>query len=100
MGYKRVGCWVTAGFLRLVLRSINLPATFVTPCRHAQPYFHTIGRYLSHGDDPYNRTTRESGTAGTDLLIDHATFEAWFDPANPDRCDNVGRRPRELTGEE
>ncbi|MFQ5882343.1 MAG: hypothetical protein ACE5I9_07710 [Candidatus Methylomirabilales bacterium] len=94
------GCWGTSGFLRLVLRTINLPATFVTNCGHAQPYFPTLGRYLSHGDDPYNRNTRDAGAAGTDLLLDQATFDAWFGPAVPDRCDNIGRRPRELAGEE
>jgi hypothetical protein len=94
------GCWGTSGFLRLVLRTVNVPATLVTNCGHAQPYFPTVERYLSHGDDPYNRNTRDSGASGLDLLLDSATFEEWFDPANPERCDNVGRRPRELAGEE
>lgn len=94
------GCWGTSGFLRLVLRTVNVPATLVSNCGHAQPYFPTLGRYLSHGDDPYNRNTREAGAAGTDLLLDQATFDAWFGPDVPDRCDNIGRRPRELAGEE
>lgn len=94
------GCWGTSGFLRLVLRTINLPATFVTNCGHAQPWFPTIERYLSHGDDPYNRNTRDAGAAGTDLLLDPETFDSWFDPDVPGRCDNIGRRPRELAEEE
>lgn len=91
------GCLGTSGFLRAVLRTINIPATFVTTCEHGQPFFPTIARYLSHGDDPYDRDVRESGIAGTELLIDKATFDAWFDPSVPNRCDNVGRRARELT---
>lgn len=94
------GCWGTAGFLRLVLRTINLPSTMVTNCGHAQPHFPTIGAYLSHGDDPYNRTTRDHGIAGTDLLIDQVTFDEWFAPGAPERCMNIGRQPYELTGEE
>ncbi len=92
------GCWGTSGFLELVLRTINVPATFAATCGHSQPYFPTLGRYLSHGDDPYNRATRAAGIAGLDLLIDQAQFDEWFRPDNPDRCSNVGRRVRELTG--
>ena len=95
-GHYTAGCWGTSGFLRLVLRTINLPATMVVNCNHSQPYFPTLGRYLSHGDDPYNRNTRDAGAAGTDLLLDRATFDSWFGPDAADPCSNVGRTPREL----
>jgi hypothetical protein len=55
------GCRGTSGFLRLVLRTINVPATLVINCGHAQPYFPTLGAYLSHGDDPYASNTRDAG---------------------------------------
>lgn len=93
------GCRGTSGFLRLVLRTINVPATFIINCDHAQPYFPTVEKYLSHGDDPYSSRIRGAGIAGTELLIDQTTFDAWFDPDVPDRCDNIGRQVRELTGE-
>lgn len=90
------GCWGTSGFLRLVLRTINVPSTMVSHCGHSQPFFPTIDSYLSHGDDPYNRNSVDAVAAGTDLLVDADTFEDWFDEDDPDHCDNIGRRPREL----
>lgn len=99
-GHWTAGCWGTSGFLRLVLRTVNIPATFETPCSHALPYFPTIDRYLSHGDDPYNLNTIEARLSGRDLLIDQAQFDAWFgEGVSTDRCfSNVGRRVRELAG--
>jgi len=90
------GCWGTSGFLPLVLRTINLPATFVINCGHAQPYFPSLDLYLSHGDDPYNQNTKEAQAAGTEMLIDQDTFVSWFDESNPNRCDNIGRHAREF----
>ena len=90
------GCWGTSGFLRLVLRTVNIPATHVTNCGHAQPFFPTIERYLTHGDDIYNANTRAAAAPGIKLLVEPDTFNFWFDPLNHARCDNIGRRPREL----
>jgi len=93
------GCWGTSGFLRLVLRTVNIPSTMVTNCGHSQPYFPTLDAYLSHGDDPYNRNTRDAGAAGVDMLVDQETFDEWFGEDVPDRCDNIGRRAREFAEE-
>jgi hypothetical protein len=93
------GCWGTAGFLRAVLRVINIPARLVRAGAHATSHFISEGRYLSHGDDPYNALTRCSPPyPARELLIDQARFDAWFGPAVPDaeKSRNVGRRPREL----
>jgi hypothetical protein len=105
------GCWGTTGMLISVLRSANVPVELVNvqargrsvghTCSHAQPYFVSEGRYLSHGDDPYNRMLLSLGAAAPPagrLLIDQATWTRWYgesvDPAA--RCANIGRQVREL----
>lgn len=95
---RTAGCWGTTAFLRLVLRTVNIPVSLLTRCGHAQPCFPSEGRYLDHGDNPYNRNFIDSGASGLDLLIDNATYREWFDSsvASETVCDNVGRRPREL----
>lgn len=94
------GCYGTTGFLRAVLRTVNLPVGFQLKCLHAQPAFLRDGLYLSHGDDPYARLgffnpPRPVG----ELLIDEATYLSWFGPGVPDErvCINVGRRPVDLS---
>ncbi|HEX7468753.1 MAG TPA: hypothetical protein VF324_09250, partial [Methanobacterium sp.] len=57
------GCWGTTGFLRTVLRTINIPVVLEERCNHALPHFvystsHEF--YLSHGDDPYNKLYKTS----------------------------------------
>jgi len=98
------GCWGTTAFLRSVLRTVNIPVLGVTRCGHTMPHFAGVNRYLSHGDDPYNGLAK-AGYPARELLIDQATFDAWFpwdanDPNNADDlavgCPNVGRRVREL----
>lgn len=99
------GCWGTSGFLRSLLRSVNIPVIpRVSGCGHTVPYFITVERYLSHGDDPYNSLAKTNYPA-SQLLIDGATFQSWFpfdpnDPQNPTNkataCQNVGRRVIEL----
>lgn len=91
------GCWGTSGFLRLVLRTINIPATLVKYCTHAQPWFPTIDSFLCHGDDPYNQNVKDLGFNGIDLLIDRDTYEEWFDPNDyPNNCENIGKCVDEL----
>jgi hypothetical protein len=92
------GCWGTTGFLRALLRTVNIPVKLVVPSTHAHPWFMTEERYLSHGDDPYDLYYRESGANGQDLLIEQATWDAWFGAALTDaqRLNNVGRQPSEL----
>jgi hypothetical protein len=98
------GCGGTSGFLRSVLRNVNLPVLIRYRCSHALPYFAGVGRYLSHGDDPYNAIAKADYPA-KDLLITQSTFDDWFpvDPADPDNaanqarcCESVGRRPTNL----
>lgn len=98
------GCWGTTAFLRSVLRSVNIPVLMLFRCGHALPAFGGIGRYLTHGDDPYNLLAQADYPA-KELLITKATFDAWFpfDPADADNeadqatsCANIGRRPVDL----
>ena len=98
------GCWGTSGFLRSLLRAVNIPVILRWRCGHTLPYFIGAGRYLSHGDDPYNTLAKANYPAGQ-LLLDEATFNGWFpfdpnDPQNPSNqasaCQHVGRRVIDL----
>ncbi|HEY8245477.1 MAG TPA: hypothetical protein VII68_18570 [Casimicrobiaceae bacterium] len=75
------GCWGTSAFLRSVLRSVNIPVTLVWRGSHTMPHFLGNGRYLSHGDDPYNAFAHADYPA-EQLLIGQVTFEGWF-PFDP-----------------
>jgi hypothetical protein len=101
------GCWGTAGFLRTVLRAANVPCTLAIACpgphQHALPHFPAEKAYLSHGDDPYASTFKAmADVPGVDLLIDEATFQAWFGRgvAAEQNCANVGRQVWQLGLEE
>ena len=98
------GCWGTTDFLSAVLRVVNIPVKHAQVREqaplyfaHAVPYFMSEGKYLSHGDDPYS-----GGMISTplipieELLIDEATYDAWFGPSVPPEVSNVGRKPAEL----
>ena len=75
------GCWGTTGFLRAILRTVNIPVRLVTHCGHAQPQFVEDGLYLSHGDDPYNQLTTSSPPMPiSEILINQAKFDTWFGP--------------------
>ena len=100
------GCWGTTGFLRAVLRTINIPVILEERCNHALPHFvynasHEF--YLSHGDDPYNNLYKYSTPKfpPLDLVIDHYKFDKWFDKSLPIEtiCNNVGRHALELAVE-
>ena len=94
--HRTAGCWGTVGFLRAVLRTLNIPVSLVTKGGHALPHFIEDGLYLSHGDDPYDRTA--TTTPIHELPIDQAQFDAWFGDGVPqtNQKQNVGRRPFEL----
>jgi hypothetical protein len=97
--HPAAGCWATTGFLRAVLRSVNIPVKLVKPADHAQPWFMADGRYLSHGDDPYGGFFAWTPEApGEALLIDQALWDAWFGAGltHDERCKNVGRQPAEI----
>jgi len=97
--HRTAGCWGTTGFLRAVLRVVNIPVKLVTNAGHAQPFFMSDSRYLSHGDDPYNQLSKATPPMPASLLlIDQATFDAWFGAgvSDADKSNNIGRRNREL----
>jgi hypothetical protein len=100
------GCWGTTAFLRILLRTVNIPVERLVigdpnGVLHGTCGFHLGNEiaYLSHGDDPYDLLSKATPSfpAG-ELLIDHRQFEDWFGSAVPDpnKTINVGRRPKEL----
>jgi hypothetical protein len=100
--HRTAGCHGTNGFLKDVLRVVNIPVLYHSPegTGHATPHFLSEPRYLSHGDDPYNRFARGNPPPypATELLIDAAQFDAWFGNAvtAAERSKNIGRRVYEL----
>ena len=93
------GCHGTVGFLRSVLRTINIPVDYTRAARHGLPHFMSINMYLSHGDDPYSAYNRtRDGFNAEELLIDEITYQDWFGPRIPENkvLENVGRRSIEL----
>jgi hypothetical protein len=98
------GCHGTIGFLRGMLRAVNIPVQELEHCFHAQAYFPTEDRYLDHGDDPYNQIFKNSSHSTEALLIDRATYTSWFGtdglaPADENSvggCQNIGRQVSEL----
>jgi hypothetical protein len=89
------GCWGTSGFLRSVLRAINIPATSAYRIGHRLPAFTADRRYHTHGDDPDGPNTRAvKEIAGSDLLIDKTAFDARF--AKKVTTDDIGYRVWQL----
>ena len=108
LGYQHytAGCWGTTGFLRTILRTINIPVLLEERCGHAMPHFvydKTHEFYLSHGDDPYNSLYKHSTPKfiPLELIIDHYKFDEWFDKNLPEKtiCNNIGRHSLELAVE-
>jgi hypothetical protein len=90
------GCWGTTGFLRMCLRTLNIPVKLETRANHALPSFISIKKYLTHGDDPYNRMFGvETEIPASRLLINQSTWNTWFG-AGADHIDNIGRQVRVL----
>lgn len=88
------GCGGTTFFLRSVLRCVNIPVKSVTKAQHKLTHFVTEGRFLSHGDDPYNQRTKAADDVAIEhLLIDNETFENWFSSDLPKEVhkSNVGK---------
>jgi hypothetical protein len=97
--HRTAGCWGTTGFLRALLRVINIPVKLVTNAGHAQPWFMADSQYLSHGDDPYNQlTTATPPMPASEIPIDQTKFDSWFGTGvnDTDKLNNIGRRTREL----
>ena len=94
------GCHGTTGFLRNVLRAVNVPVQILRVCGHGQARFLTEGTYLDHGDNPYNLTFKATGRPASDLLIDETTYTSWFGTSQVNHdtnCAEIGRRATELT---
>ncbi|MBL1411436.1 Ig-like domain-containing protein [Sphingobacterium faecale] len=74
------GCHGTVDFIKLVLRSSNIPVeSFRSYDSHRQAYFSTEGLYMSHGDDPYNLHTWVTPVVSLrETLIDQPTYDRWF----------------------
>ena len=93
------GCHGTAGFLRAVLRTVNIPVVHEHQGGHALPYFSADGLHLSHGDDPYHYYTRaDPPYSMSELLLDQSKFDSWFGSgvSDDDRKKHVGKRVMEL----
>ena len=93
------GCHGTAGFLRAILRTVNIPVVHEHQGGHALPHFSVDGLHLSHGDDPYTQYTfAEPAYSMSELLIDQSKFDEWFGTDVPDdaRKKHVGKRVMEL----
>lgn len=93
------GCHGTAGFLRAVLRTVNIPVVHDHQGGHALPHFSTDHLHLSHGDDPYNQLTfTDPQYSMSELLLDQATYDSWFGSgvSDADKLKHVGKRTQEL----
>lgn len=93
------GCGGTSAFLVAVLRAANIPAMPATVGAgndtHATIWFSAEKSFLSHGDDPYDRTA--GGYPAAELLISEQTFFDWFINLRPSLAIlNIARRPLEL----
>jgi hypothetical protein len=93
-----LGCHGSVGFLNALLRVVNIPVQPVWICGHELACFMTEGKYIDHGDDPYNLNVRNSTASISNVLISEATYQAQFtsnlnvnitDSASP-VCPNVG----------
>ena len=107
-GFKHftAGCWGTTGFIRIILKTINVPVLLEERCGHAMPHFvydKTHEFYLSHADDPYNALFKHNTPQfiPLELIINRYKFDEWFNKDLPEKtiCNNVGRRALELAVE-
>lgn len=80
------GCQGTTGFLRCVLRTVNIPVKREDGCGHAIPHFLAERVFLSHGDDPYNGRMRWTPPIPMrEILVPADRLPGFFDD-----CDRVG----------
>lgn len=89
------GCHGTAGFFLNVLRAVNIPVIVRgvgATSTHATLKFPADDLAMSHGDDPYTRTTNPVSAA--DRLIDRATYDRWLGPLAPDPDRYIGYQPK------
>jgi hypothetical protein len=97
------GCYGTVRFLANVLRLANIPVGVRSAANltngHTMPYFASIGRYLTHGDDPYSQESKGFvAFPARQMLIDQTMWNAWFANAPIQQMvKNVGRRTMDLS---
>lgn len=97
--HRTAGCHGTNGFLKGVLRTVNIPVDYARPpgSGHATPYFPNESKWMSHGDDPYSRLSKCTPPyPGEEFLIDQATYDSWFSAGMSDPNLNLGRQVFEL----
>lgn len=85
------GCHGTAGWLKCLLRAVNIPVREVSVEGHATVQFPTVDLALSHGDDLYTRIGTRAPVA--ELFITMDEWRRWFqtEPSWQERERNVGR---------
>jgi len=91
--HRTAGCHGTTGFMRSVLRAVNIPVSQAFAGGHSLPRFPADGLFMSHGDDPYNAASRNETFPGEEILIDADTFREWFrdGKTSEEQRANVGR---------
>ena len=67
------GCSGAVALLRFMLAPLGVPVAALGGCGHSLPGFLSEGKYLSHGDDIYQKKW-----TAQELLIDDDKFESWF----------------------
>jgi hypothetical protein len=80
LGYNR--------FIRIILKTINVPVLLEERCGHAMPHFvydKTHEFYLSHADDPYNALFKHNTPQfiQLELIINRYKFAEWFNKDLP-----------------
>ncbi|MBD3352863.1 MAG: hypothetical protein GF364_15370, partial [Candidatus Lokiarchaeota archaeon] len=96
-GHWTAGCHGTNAFLKYVLKTVNIPVYRKTSCDgHSLPFFPTIGKFLTHGDDPYNQLITTSYVPGEELLVDYSKFDELFPESGDPEGENVGRSTKIL----
>jgi hypothetical protein len=106
-GHFTGGCSGTAGFLKSVLRAVNIRAEDRFAGSHATPFFPTIDRAMSHGDDPYSQEGIVTAFPGwpvpawQEYLITGARWNQLYGPNVPwaTANANIGRRNAEIAFE-
>ena len=96
------GCHGTVGFLRAVLRTVNIPVGYSYAVGHGQPRFLHEDLYIPHGDDVYTGYVKAQPPVPISrLLIDAATHEAWFGSSVDENTAliNIGRLKKQLAVE-
>ncbi len=84
------GCWGTTGFLRAVLRTVNVSVALERRCRHAMPHFLRDAVFVSHGDDFYTGQARwEPPFPASAFLQPIELLERWYGAGGD--CVWVGR---------